>query len=184
MGKKAVEFFRRLCYNREEEPLQPPARNGAGARRKETAMETKVDLSRFTQAHRRDYETALREIRGGRKQSHWMWYIFPQAVGLGYSSTSQFYGIRSLEEARAFLEDPYLGGHLREISRALLELETNDPRQVFGPPDDWKLRSCMTLFGAVSGEGSLFHRVLDKYFGGRPDNRTLGLLSKGPGSRN
>ena len=134
------------------------------------------DLSRFVEAQRRDYPTALKEIRNGKKESHWMWYIFPQLRGLGESQTSQRYAVRDLEEARAFLADPYLGGNLREISEALLSLETDDPRAVFGRPDDMKLRSSMTLFALVSEEGSVFHRVLDKYCGGRLDARTLGLL--------
>jgi uncharacterized protein (DUF1810 family) len=141
-------------------------------------MQRNIDLSRFTEAHRRSYQTALAEIRGGRKRSHWMWYIFPQIHGLGYTSTSRHYAIRSLEEASAFLDDPYLGGNLREICMALLALETDDPRLVFGSPDDLKLRSSMTLFALVSGEDSVFQQVLDKYYGGRPDRLTLDILGR------
>ena len=134
------------------------------------------DLKRFADAQKGDYEIAREEIRKGKKRSHWMWYIFPQIRGLGRSSMAYRYGIESLEEARAYLADPVLGGNLREISGILLELETNDAYRVFGSPDDMKLRSSMTLFALVSEEGSVFHGVLDKFFGGRMDSRTLQML--------
>ena len=95
-------------------------------------------LQRFTDAQKMDFDTALAEIRNGRKESHWMWYIFPQLCGLGFSSMSEYYGIKDLEEAKAFLNDPYLGENLRTISEALLELKTDDPHQVFGSPDDFE----------------------------------------------
>lgn len=134
------------------------------------------DLSRFTQAHMESYKIALEEIRNGRKESHWMWYIFPQIRGLGRSSTSEYYAIRDLDEAKAFLQDAYLGNNLIEISQVLLELEEDNPTVIFGRPDDMKLKSCMTLFAQISDEGSIFHQVLDKYFGGRTDKRTLAIL--------
>lgn len=134
------------------------------------------DLNRFINAQKGDYEIAREEIRNGKKRSHWMWYIFPQIRGLGRSSMAYRYGIESLEEARAYLADPVLGGNLREISGILLGLETNDAYRVFGSPDDMKLRSSMTLFALVSEEGSVFHGVLDKFFGGRMDSRTLQML--------
>lgn len=144
-------------------------------------MEASFDLSRFTDAQRRSYPAALQEIRNGRKRTHWMWYIFPQLRGLGRSSTAEYYGIQSLDEAAAFLRDPYLGGNLREISDALLALEGDNPTAVFGWPDDLKLRSCMTLFAAVSPEDTVFQQVLDKYYGGRPDKLTmLRLERRGP----
>ena len=104
------------------------------------------DLKRFADAQKRSYETAREEIRRGRKRSHWMWYIFPQMRGLGFSSNAHYYGIINLEEARAYLADPYLGGNLREFSGLLLQLDTNVPYRVFGTPDDMKLCSSMTLF--------------------------------------
>lgn len=122
------------------------------------------------------FPIALEEIKNGRKRSHWMWYIFPQIRGLGMSSTSRFYAIKDTEEARAFLHDPYLGGNLMEICGVLLSLEENDARRIFGSPDDIKLRSSMTLFGAVSESGSVFHRILEKYFDGIPDELTLDIL--------
>ena len=112
-------------------------------------MALQNDLYRFVSAQQTSYRQALAEIQNGRKVTHWMWFIFPQLQGLGHSATSQYYAIRSLDEARAYLQDPYLGGNLLEISRALLALDTNDPVQVFGRPDDRKLCSSMTLYIAV-----------------------------------
>ena len=133
-------------------------------------------LERFVEAQSRDYDTALREIRGGRKRSHWMWYIFPQLRGLGYSSTAQFYGLRDLQEARDYMAHPLLGPRLIEISEALLTLETDNPGAVMGYPDDLKLCSCMTLFELAAPEQPVFARVLEKYYAGRRDQRTLALL--------
>ena len=134
------------------------------------------DLRRFISAQKQDYLTALEEIRRGRKRSHWMWYIFPQLRGLGMSSTSYFYGIESLEEARAFLDDPYLGGNLREISQALLSLDTGDARSVMGSPDDLKHRSSMTLFSLAAPEEPVFKKVLEKFYRGVQDPATLRIL--------
>lgn len=142
-------------------------------------MEQVIDLSRFISAHKHTYNDALSEIRNGKKKTHWMWFIFPQIAGLGRSFTAQYYEINSPEEAKAFLNDRYLGGNLIEISSALMRLETNDPTRVFGKPDDMKLRSCMTLFASVSEDGSVFHQVIDKYFSGVPDHRTIEILDSG-----
>lgn len=139
-------------------------------------MEKNYDLSRFISAQQRDYTTALWEIQGGRKRSHWMWYIFPQLKGLGMSYTAQLYGIDGLDEARAFLADPYLGGNLREICGALLVLDTNDASYVFGYPDDLKLRSSMTLFKLAADDGTVFDSVLKKFYGGREDQCTREML--------
>ena len=135
-------------------------------------------LDRFVKAQQYDYDTALREIRAGRKRSHWMWYSFPQLQGLGFSSTAQFYGIRDLEEAKDYMEHPVLGARLVEISEALLPLETSDPGTVMGYPDDLKLRSCMTLFELAAPDQPVFAQVLEKYYGGHRDRRTLELLGK------
>ena len=137
-----------------------------------------MSLQRFEDAHRQDYETALAEIRRGRKTSHWMWYIFPQLKGLGHSPTAQYYGIENLAEAEAFLAHPVLGVHLVEISRALLALETDNADLVFGYPDNLKLRSSMTLFAQVREANPVFGQVLDKFFEGKPDQRTLELLKE------
>jgi len=142
-------------------------------------MEQVIDLSRFISAHKHTYNDALSEIRNGKKKTHWMWFIFPQIAGLGRSFTAQYYEINSPEEAKAFLNDRYLGGNLIEISSALMRLETNDPTRVFGKPDDMKLRSCMTLFASVYEDGSVFHQVIDKYFSGVPDHRTIEILDSG-----
>ena len=121
------------------------------------------DLNRFLTAQRRDYAAALREIQNGRKRSHWIWYIFPQVAGLGMSSTSQYYAISGLDEARAYLREPTLRAHLLEISSALLALDESDPTAVFGFPDDLKLHSSMTLFAAAAPDEPVFSAVLDKF---------------------
>ena len=132
-------------------------------------------LERFVSAQARDYGTALAEIRSGHKRSHWMWYIFPQIAGLGMSYTAQLYSIADIDEARRYIGHPVLGERLIEISRALLTLESSDAGAVMGYPDDLKLRSCMTLFAQVSDD-PVFKAVLDKFYGGRADARTLELL--------
>ena len=137
-----------------------------------------ADLTRFTDAHKRCFESALREIKNGRKETHWMWFIFPQIHGLGMSETSMYYAIKSAEEAKAFLDDSYLGNNLKEICTALLELEECNATAVFGYPDDIKLKSSMTLFAFVSEENSVFHRVLDKFFQGLRDERTIAILNQ------
>ena len=137
------------------------------------------DLSRFLEAQKNAYDTALREIRAGRKRSHWMWYIFPQIQGLGYSAMAQHYAIRDLGEAREYLQHPVLGPRLIEISEALLALEESDPRRVMGSPDDLKLCSCMTLFQSAAPDQPVFGKVLDKFYGGQPDGRTLEILNRG-----
>lgn len=141
-------------------------------------MEAPKDLSRFLIRQEYDYPLALSEIRGGRKESHWMWYIFPQLRGLGESFDAWYFGIGDLEEAREYLEHPVLGQRLREISEALLELNETNPIPIFGWTDSLKLRSCMTLF-ALAGEGEeLFVRVLDRFYHGQPDERTLTMLGE------
>lgn len=134
-----------------------------------------MELERFVKAQARNYETAREEIRNGRKETHWMWYVFPQIRGLGRSETARYYGIGDRREAEAYLAHPLLGQRLREMADLLLELETSDANRVFGHPDDWKLRSCMTLFYLVSGE-ERFQKVLDKFFGGELDGRTVERL--------
>ena len=137
------------------------------------------DLSRFLKAQGRDYETALAEIRSGRKRSHWIWYIFPQLKGLGFSTLSYHYGIDDIGEAKAYMEDAVLRERLLEISGALLTLSSSDATAVMGFPDDLKLRSCMTLFREAAPEETVFQHVLDKFFGGRGDEITLRLLRTG-----
>ncbi len=135
-------------------------------------------LDRFVEAQERVYPDVLAELRSGAKRSHWMWFIFPQVEGLGQSPTSRFYSIKSLEEARQYLAHPILGARLLECSRVLLSLEGRTAHEIFGAPDDMKLRSCMTLFGSVAGSDKTFAAVLDKYFDGKRDPRTLELLKQ------
>jgi len=135
-------------------------------------------LSRFVTAQEDSYHRALEEIRGGRKQSHWMWYVFPQVRGLGRSAMSETYAIGSLDEARAYLAHPVLGPRLMEIAEAVLAIEDRSATQIFGRPDDLKLQSSATLFAAASPAGSAFERILERYFDRRQDQRTLQLLSR------
>jgi uncharacterized protein (DUF1810 family) len=136
------------------------------------------NLERFRKAQRDSYDTALLEIQNGRKLSHWMWYIFPQIAGLGYSPTAQYYAIRDLDEAVEFLNDKTLGKNLIEISEALLLIESNDATAVMGYPDDMKLRSSMTLFELADPECKVFQKVLDKFYHGERDERTLEILGR------
>lgn len=134
------------------------------------------DLKRFLEAQEEDFEIAFSEIKQGRKQSHWMWYIFPQIAGLGFSSTSKFYAIKDIKEAEEYLQHPVLGKRLIEISEALLEIEGKTAHQIFGSPDDMKLKSSMTLFAALDETNPVFEKVLDKYFDSEKDERTLQII--------
>jgi uncharacterized protein (DUF1810 family) len=133
------------------------------------------DLDRFVRAQEADYERALAEVRSGRKRSHWMWYVFPQFAGLGLSATSQRYAINSLAEARAYLAHPILGARLIEIAEAVLNVQGRTAHEMFGSPDDLKLNSSATLFALVSPADSVFHRILQRYFNDRQDQKTLEL---------
>jgi uncharacterized protein (DUF1810 family) len=141
------------------------------------ASEDRYDLARFVDAQRDSYEQALAELRRGRKRSHWMWWIFPQFEGLGVSATSQHYAIRSVAEAEAYLAHPVLGPRLVESAESVLAIEGRSALDIFGAPDDMKLRSCATLFAQVATSGSVFHRVLDQYFDGDADVLTLRLMN-------
>ena len=135
------------------------------------------DLSRFTMAQQGIYDSVLAELRSGRKRTHWMWFIFPQIAGLGHSPTSQHYAIKSSEEARQYLKHPVLGTRLLECAEAVLAVEGRSVSDIFGYPDDMKLMSSMTLFAAVEDNpDSVFIQVLEKYFQGKQDHRTLQLL--------
>jgi uncharacterized protein (DUF1810 family) len=137
------------------------------------------DLERFVAAQEDTYTRALAELRGGYKQSHWMWFIFPQIRGLGNSFNTKFYAIKSVEEAKQYLQHPVLGRRLLECTEAVLSTEGRSASEIFGYPDDVKLRSSMTLFAAVAGAYSVFSRVLEKYFNGEGDKKTLQLLELG-----
>ena len=134
------------------------------------------DLDRFVEAQEGMYEIALREIRAGKKHSHWMWFVFPQLKGLGKTGMSNLYGIDGVEEAMAYLAHPVLGARLREISGALLTLETNDIRTVMPHPDHLKLCSSMTLFALAAPDEPVFRQVLDKFYHGQMDRLTLNRL--------
>jgi uncharacterized protein (DUF1810 family) len=141
-----------------------------------TANPDPHNLFRFLHAQSADYEQALTEIKSGRKHSHWMWFIFPQFDGLGSSSMSKRYAIKSIVEAKAYLAHPILGPRLVECALAALSIEGKTANEIFGSPDDVKLKSCATLFACVSPEGSVFHRLLEKFFQGERDARTLQLV--------
>ena len=136
------------------------------------------DLDRFVSAQENVYQTALQEIRNGRKQGHWMWFIFPQIAGLGRTEISRLYAIKSREEAVAYLDHPVLGPRLREISEALLAHDDKSATELLGTPDDLKLRSSMTLFKSVSTDNDVFLGVLDRYYGGEEDPQTFRILSE------
>lgn len=134
-------------------------------------------LDRFLGPQKTSYPAALEEIRGGKKAGHWMWYIFPQLRGLGQSTTAWYYGLEDLREAQAYLQHPVLGQRLREITRAVMDLDERDPACIFGWPDHMKFHSCMTLFARLGGD-ELFAQALDRFFGGREDPQTLELLKR------
>lgn len=131
------------------------------------------DLQRFVEAQAGVYDTALAELKRGRKTSHWMWFVFPQIAGLGHSQTAQFYALASLDEARAYLAHPVLGPRLIACVEAVNAVEGRTAHQIFGSPDDLKFRSCLTLFAAVTPPRDVFTRALDRYFDGQPDAKTL-----------
>ncbi len=138
--------------------------------------EDRFGLERFVRRQEEDYDRAYQELSEESKRSHWMWWIFPQITGLGMTSTSQEYSIKSLAEAKAYLEHPVLGKNIREISELLTTIEQSNASIVFGYPDDMKLRSSMTLFAEAAPEEDVFQRVLDKFFDGKKDTRTIAIL--------
>lgn len=141
-----------------------------------SADDDPFDLARFISAQQDSYDLALSEVRNGHKLSHWMWYIFPQLRGLGFSSTSQLYGITGEPEARAYLAHTVLGPRLIAICEAALAVDGRSATEIFGKPDDMKLRSCATLFAQVSNAKSVFHKIITKYFDGQADRKTIQLL--------
>ncbi len=140
------------------------------------------DLARFITAQEPTYASALSELRAGRKHTHWMWFVFPQVTGLGSSWNATYYGIGSLAEARAYLEHPVLGARLVEATEALLTHEGLSAATIMGEIDYLKLRSCLTLFGAISSAGSVFQLGLETFFDGEPDERTLAILDSWSGA--
>ena len=137
-----------------------------------------LDVERFLQAHGNFYETALSEIKNGRKRSHWIWFIFPQLKDLGHSRNAQYYGIENLDDAKEYLDNEILRNHLLAISQALLELDTNDAVKVMGEIDSKKLLSCITLFHLAEPTCETFTKVIEKYFDGNLDTKTVELCKK------
>lgn len=135
-------------------------------------------LDRFLIAQQNYYYDAYTELKAGKKRSHWMWFIFPQIRGLGYSDMAKYYAIESREEAENYITDPTLGHNPIEISTVLLEIKDNDAKKVMGEPDDRKLQSCMTLFSTVAPEIDVFENVLQKFYGGVKDSKTLEILQE------
>lgn len=135
-----------------------------------------TDLERFLIAQQTYYRVALEEIKAGQKRNHWMWFIFPQIAGLGRSETARYYAIKNMEEAKAYMEDYTLSSNLIEISEALLEVKSNDALEVMGWPDNLKLKSSMTLFALAKPECEVFQKVLDKFFRGERDQKTVEIL--------
>lgn len=139
----------------------------------------KKGLNRYLEAQENNYQHALSEIKKGRKRSHWMWYIFPQLKGLGFSETSQLYAIKDINEAKEYLNHSILGSRLKEISNELLKLEKTNAYAIFGSPDDLKLKSCMTLFSIVdTNDVNVFRKVIEQYYDGNYDQETIKLLRK------
>ena len=140
------------------------------------------DLERFVTAQAPIFSAVLDELKAGQKRSHWMWFIFPQLRGLGRSPTAEFYGLSSLDEARAYLAHPVLGSRLILCTETVLAVEGRSLQAIFGSPDDLKFCSSMTLFALAVGQGeSVFRRALDRYCGGRLDERTVELCEAGAG---
>jgi uncharacterized protein (DUF1810 family) len=135
------------------------------------------NLKRFITAQEGIYERALAELKAGQKRSHWMWFVFPQIKGLGRSSTSEIYAIKSKAEAQEYLRHPILGTRLRECTEAVLAIEEKSASEILDTPDDMKFKSSMTLFAYISEPGSIFARALDKYFGGKRDRKTVEFLT-------
>jgi uncharacterized protein (DUF1810 family) len=140
---------------------------------------TEPDLIRFVDAQAQTYSRVIDELTGGRKRTHWIWFIFPQLAGLGHSAMAQRYAIRDLEQARRYLADPFLGGRLRDDVRRMIGHKDKSALEILGSPDDLKFRSCLTLFRQAAFEDSdrmLFTEALDQFYDGKPDPRTLDLL--------
>jgi uncharacterized protein (DUF1810 family) len=139
-------------------------------------MNEEINLSRFIDAQNKDYSIAMEEIKQGRKRSHWIWYIFPQIQGLGFSETSKYYAIRNMQEANEYLKHPVLGNRLINICQTLIDQAFIDANKIFGTPDDLKLKSSMTLFASLKETNPVFQMVLDKFFSGKRDEKTIEII--------
>jgi uncharacterized protein (DUF1810 family) len=143
----------------------------------EKISDSEDDLKRFLDAQEKSYSLALSEIRQGRKKTHWMWFIFPQIKGLGNSETSKFFAIKNTAEAASFLKHPVLGKRLIQICKELYNLEETSANKIFGSPDDLKLKSSMTLFSSLPDANPVFGLILDKYYNGLKDEKTMRIIS-------
>ncbi|WP_079703572.1 DUF1810 domain-containing protein [Daejeonella lutea] len=141
---------------------------------------TTQEFGPFYTAQKHNFARAFSEVKDGKKMSHWMWFIFPQLAGLGSSEMAQLYAIQDIAEAKAYLNDPVLGERLVSISKQVLVHGDKTASEIFGTPDDLKLRSSMTLFSLVPGTNPVFQEVLNMFYGGEPDPRTIALLNQGP----
>lgn len=140
-------------------------------------MKLQLNLNRFLEAQENKYKDALQEIQNGMKETHWMWYVFPQIKGLGFTDYNIFYGIENLDEAQHYYNHPVLGKNLIEITTALLKIENKTALEIMGRPDERKLRSCMTLFSRLPNTSDCFQLVLQKYFDNKLDDRTLEIIA-------
>ena len=141
-------------------------------------MCNKENVQRFVEAQQVNFDTALSELKAGKKTSHWMWYIFPQIKGLGKSEISKYYAIQNIEEAREYLNNEYLSHNMNELLNVLLKQNTSNPTDIFGKPDDMKLKSSMTLFALADKNNEKYKKVLEKYFFGDFDKRTINIINK------
>ena len=141
-------------------------------------MADAYNLQRFLDAQKGVYDTVLYELRAGRKSSHWIWFIFPQIKGLGHSGMAQQFAIGSLDEAKAYLQDPVLGSRLRECTQLVLDVNGRSAEEILGYPDNLKFQSCMTLFLTAATDNALFKDALLEYFDGKPDQSTLDILAQ------
>lgn len=141
-------------------------------------MCNKENVQRFVEAQQVNFDTALSELKAGKKASHWMWYIFPQIKGLGKSEISKYYAIQNIEEAKAYLNNKYLSHNMNELLDVLLKQNTSNPTDIFGKPDDMKLKSSMTLFALADKNNEKYKKVLEKYFSGNFDKRTINIINK------
>lgn len=154
---------------------QVPRKESSGMKEKRN---DRFDLQRFLSAQDNVYEQVLAELRNGAKRTHWMWFIFPQIDGLGFSPTTRHFAIKSIEEARSYLSHPVLGARLQECAEAVLAVQGRSVSDIFGDPDDMKLHSSVTLFAQIAGPDSVFARILDKYFQGGQDVKTITILNE------
>jgi uncharacterized protein (DUF1810 family) len=158
-------------------PRRPETLRPASRKWQRATMSDPYDLQRFVDAQRMVYRNILAELKQGDKRSHWMWFIFPQVIGLGFSSMAERFAIASPEEAIAYLEHEVLGARLRECTHLVLDVRGKTAHDIFGSPDDLKFRSSMTLFGAVSDD-PIFGAAIARYYGGDKDQATLGILAR------